>query len=495
MGGATTGSTVTVDIGRELGQLDRRVFGGFIEHLGRCIYGGIYEEGSPLSDERGFRRDVLELLRPLHIPVLRWPGGNFVSNYHWQDGIGPKDERPARTELAWGGVESNRFGTHEFMEYCAELGAEPYICLNMGSGDLEEALAWVEYCNSQRETAWAKLRRQNGQAAPFAVQWWGLGNELYGAWQVGVFTAEEYVAEATRWARALRRLDPSVRLVSCGEAGWTDWDRKVIDGLASVVDLHSIHLYTGSDDYWTNVLAPHSAERAITTASALLRRAAYTQRLAEVPRLAYDEWNVWYRQMAEGLEERYSVADALAVGTYLNIFVRNCAWVQMANLAQLVNAIAPVVTTPDRAAVQPIYYPYLLHSVGHLDIAVDAYVSGETVDAPTEHLSRWPHHVGDLGPFPIVDVASTVDRQRGRLAVTLVNRATSAITCDLELRRASFAGPAHLRIVTAGGAPSPIDGVASALVEVAEELAKEALVRLELPASSFVLLEATIAPD
>ena len=241
-------SVVTIDPCRELGSLDRRVFGGFVEHLGRCIYGGLYDEGSPLSDPRGFRRDVLELLKSMRISVLRWPGGNFVSNYHWQDGIGPKDERPVRAELAWGGTESNRFGTDEFVGYCAELGAEPYICLNMGTGTLEEALAWLEYCNSARPTGWADRRWRNGHEASFGIRWWGLGNEIYGPWQVGALSAEEYVAEATRWARALRMLDPSIRLVSCGELGWTDWDRKVIDGLGALGGCWTIRPAEGARD-------------------------------------------------------------------------------------------------------------------------------------------------------------------------------------------------------------------------------------------------------
>ncbi|HLI02420.1 MAG TPA: hypothetical protein VKV06_16650, partial [Acidimicrobiales bacterium] len=202
------GTRVAVDVGRSLGQLDRRVFGGFVEHLGRCIYGGLYDEDAPSRDERGFRQDTLELLRDLRLSVLRWPGGNFVSNYHWQDGIGPKDERPARSELAWGGIEPNRFGTDEYIDYCRVLGVEPYICLNMGTGTLEEALAWVEYCNGTRSTAWADRRRANGHPEPHAVTWWGLGNEIYGAWQVGAMSAEEYVAEATRWARAIKMVDP-----------------------------------------------------------------------------------------------------------------------------------------------------------------------------------------------------------------------------------------------------------------------------------------------
>jgi alpha-L-arabinofuranosidase len=254
---------IAIDPSRPVGRLDRNVFGGFVEHLGRCIYGGLYEEGSPLSDDRGFRKDVLGLLRDLRLGVLRWPGGNFVSNYHWADGIGPKDARPRRPELAWGGEESNRFGTDEYLAYCEELGTDPYICLNMGTGTLEEALAWVEYCNSAGRTSWASRRRANGRDEPWRVIYWGLGNEMYGDWQVGAYSAEEYVREATRWARAIRMLDPQAKLVSCGMNGWNDWDRVVIDGLASIVDYHSLHIYTGSDDYWTNVLQPHQAERAI----------------------------------------------------------------------------------------------------------------------------------------------------------------------------------------------------------------------------------------
>ncbi len=483
-------TNIAIDSRRRLGTLDRRVFGGFVEHLGRCIYGGLYEEGSPLSDARGFRRDVLELLKELRLSVLRWPGGNFVSNYHWQDGIGPKDARPTRPDLAWGGIESNRFGTDEFIAYCAELNAEPYICLNMGSGTLEEALAWVEYCNGERHTSFADRRRENGNDAPFKVAWWGLGNEIYGPWQVGARSAEEYIAEATRWARAIKRVDPNARLVSCGELGWTDWDAKVIDALASLVDLHSIHLYTGAEDYWTNLLAPHAAQRAIDTTVALLRRAAYQQRLERVPRIVYDEWNVWFRNRTGALEERYVFHDALAVGTYLNIFVRNCAWVAMANLAQMVNAIAPIVTTPEQAVVQPIYYPFLLHAQGHLAQGVDAFVDGEKVEAPREHLTRWPHRVDDLGPFDLIDAAATMDEASSRLALTLVNRSPQNERVTITLRNERFAGPVHLRCVTGQGRPSPVPGVEEAdLAEASEETAGSSVV-LTLPGSSFTLVEA-----
>jgi alpha-N-arabinofuranosidase len=484
---------IVVDPARPLGDLDRNVFGGFVEHLGRCIYGGLYDEGSPLSDARGFRTDVLDLLRELRMGVLRWPGGNFVSNYHWTDGIGPRDARPRRPELAWNGEESNRFGTDEFMAYCAELGTDPYICLNMGTGTLEEALAWVEYCNGARDTAWAAARRENGRDQPYRVRYWGLGNEMYGDWQVGALSAEEYVREATRWARAIRMLDPEAVLVSCGMNGWNDWDRIVIEGLAPLVDLHSVHIYTGSDEYWSNVLAPHQAERAIRCAGAHIDRVAYTKKIARPPRLAYDEWNVWYRTSDGTLEERYDFSDALAVGTYLNIFVRNCDRVAMANLAQLVNAIAPIVTSPDIAVTQPIYYPVLLHAQAALDVAVDVRVTGPTIDGPPEEPhGRWPHRVRDLGPFTLVDAAATASADRGRLALTLVNRSLEPETADIVLRDLSFEGPAEITTVTAESGPAARvrPDVEGARVTEGSEKPTGSLVSLTLPPQSFTVIQA-----
>ena len=434
-------SQVTVDTGRSLGKLDRNVFGGFVEHLGRCINGGVFEEGSPLSDGQGFRTDVMDLVRSLRVRVLRWPGGNFASNYLWTDGIGPADARPRRLDLAWGAVEPNRFGTDEFLRYCAELGATPYICLNMGTGTLAEALAWVEYCNSEAHGYWADRRRQNGHDAPYEVPYWGLGNEMYGDWQVGQMSADEYVREASRWARAIRRLDPDVKLVSCGLNGWDDWDRIVVEGLACLVDLHSLHIYSGSDDYWTNVLSPHQVERAIKYTGSCISRTVYNQHLGRTPRIAYDEWNVWYRTDDGTLEELYSFPDALAVATYLNIFVRNCEWVRMANLAQMVNVIAPIVTRETGALVQPIYYPVLLHAEAALDEAVDVYVSSPTVEGPPP-TGRWQHRIADLGPFSTIDASATADASRSKIAITIVNRGlSSSDPVEVRLRGAAFSGP------------------------------------------------------
>ena len=435
---------IKIDLDRRVGTVDRRIFGGFIEHLGRCIYGGIFEEGSPLSDERGYRRDVLSALTDLHMPVLRWPGGNFVSGYHWQDGIGPRDQRPRRMDLAWHTEESNRFGTLEFLEYCRRLGTEPHVCVNLGTGTQDEAQAWVEFCNGTGNTYWANLRRHYGYDEPFRVKYWGLGNEMYGGWQIGALTAEDYVKKAREFAKAMLWTDPAIELISCGHNGWSDWDRIVLEGLARLVRLHSIHIYTGNDDYYRNVLAPLQAERALKLSRALIDQVCFNQGISHEIGIAYDEWNVWFRARGNetALEERYTLADALAVATFLNIFVRQSATVKMANLAQMVNVIAPVFTSFEGLFLQTIYYPLRLLSTHTQEVALAAWVACDTYDFPDEvrHSVQRPQ-IADLGPFPLLDVAATCSPNGQSLTLSVVNRSLdSAAETDLQLQDAAFAG-------------------------------------------------------
>ncbi|HZR40616.1 MAG TPA: alpha-L-arabinofuranosidase C-terminal domain-containing protein [Ktedonobacteraceae bacterium] len=416
---------IKIDLERKIGSVDRRIYGGFIEHLGRCIYGGIFDEGSPLSDASGFRQDVLEAVRPLCLPLLRWPGGNFVSGYHWTDGIGPVEKRPRRMELAWHAEESNRFGTDEFMHYCRVLGTEPYICVNMGTGTMDEARAWVEYCNGTGNTYWANLRRQHGHEEPYRVKYWGLGNEMYGRWQIGMLSPEEYVKKAQEFAKVMKWTDPSIQLVSCGQTGWTDWDRIVLEGLAPYVDYHSIHLYTGSDDYYSNVLAPHQAERALHSSQTMIDLVRYNQNISHPIYIAYDEWNVWFRARSyeSSLEERYTLADALAVATYLNIFIRHSQTVKIANLAQLVNVIAPIFTNKEGLFLQTIYHPLRLYSEHMQEIALDVHVDCETYTFQAKkETSSWPHRVADMGPFKLLDVAATCDAAAKEVTLAVVNR-------------------------------------------------------------------------
>src|SRR5882672_2932632 len=420
---------IGIDLRRRLGTVDRRIFSQFIEHLGRCIYGGIYEEGSPLSDARGFRRDVLEAARPPAFPILRWPGGNFVSGYHWLDGVGPKDERPRRIELAWYAEESNRFGTNEFIEYCREIGTEPFICVNMGSGTMDEAQAWVEYCNGTGNTSWANLRRRHGYAEPYRVRYWGLGNEMYGGWQIGNMTAHDYVKKARAFAMVMKRTDPTIQLVGCGLNGWSEWDEIVLGGLAELVDYHSIHLYTGSPDHYSTVFQSHQAERAVRICAALIERVRYAQRIAHPIHIAFDEWNVWWRTRSHedrvgGVEERYNLSDALAIATYLNGFIRQCKVVRIANFAQLVNAIAPIFTNPHGLFLQTIYHPLRLYAEHTLSIGLDVHVAGDTFDlSPARERDGRVHNVGDLGPFTLLDAAATCDEDGRRVSVMVVNRA------------------------------------------------------------------------
>jgi alpha-L-arabinofuranosidase len=431
---------ITVDLDRQIGRVDRRIFGGFIEHLGRCIYGGIFDEGSPLADSRGFRTDVLDALRPLQMPLLRWPGGNFVSGYHWIDGVGPRDERPRKSELAWLAEESNRFGTDEFIEYCRILDTDPYICINMGTGTIDEAQAWVEYCNGTGNTHWANLRRKHGHEAPFNVKYWGLGNELYGGWQLGASTADDYVKKGREFAKVMKLTDPSIELISCGQNGWSDWDRAVIEGLAPIVNYHSIHIYTGSADYYRNVFQPHQAERAIRICAAMIEQARYNQRISYPIGIAYDEWNVWYRTRTPadrkaGIEEKYDLSDALAVATYLNIFIRQCKDVPIANLAQMANAIAPIFTNPDGLFLQTIYHPLRLYAEHSQAIALDPTVTCETYALESD-LDAGPrqHRIADLGPFKLLDASVTRDESGKAVTLGIVNRhRDEAVTTSIEV--------------------------------------------------------------
>ena len=445
---------IGIDLRRRLGTVDRRIFSQFIEHLGRCIYGGIYEEGSPLSDARGFRRDVLEAARPLAFPILRWPGGNFVSGYHWLDGVGPKDERPRRSELAWYAEESNRFGTNEFIEYCRELGTEPFICVNMGSGTMDEAQAWVEYCNGTGNTSWANLRRRHGHAEPHRVRYWGLGNEMYGGWQIGNLEARDYVKRARAFAMVMKRTDPTIQLVGCGQTGWGEWDEVVLAGLAEFIDFHSIHLYTGSTDHYTTVMQSHQAERAVRICAALIERVRHMQQIAHPVHIAFDEWNVWYRTRSHadrvgGVEERYTLTDALAVASYLNAFIRQCRVVRMANFAQLVNAIAPIFTNKQGLFLQTIYHPLRLYAEHTLAQALDVHADGEryTLDPAQETAAGGGrvHHVADLGPFLLIDAAASTDEAGREIAVALVNRDRDRdLTATVEVAGADVAGPVRV---------------------------------------------------
>ncbi|KAJ4376929.1 hypothetical protein N0V86_006367 [Didymella sp. IMI 355093] len=371
--------SISIHPTNKIAKINENIYGGFTEHMGRCIYGGIYDPGNPLSDENGFRKDVIEAFQELKVPVVRYPGGNFVATYDWRDGIGPKDQRPARPELAWIGTETNEFGTDEFMKWCEVVGTEPYLCLNFGTGTLTEALGWLEYCNSDRNSYYANLRRKNGREKPYNVKYWALGNECWGPWQVEQMTKEDYAKKAWQWAKALKLLDPTITLILCGETGYSSWDYYVLnqcvkwsvhglsgDTTKSFIDMHSIHIYTADKEHLPNATAPRAAERAIQMTSALIDLARIENKVPETvprPTICFDEWNVWDPVRApgeEGAEEKYTLSDALAVAVFLNAFIRQAKDMGMANIAQSVNVISPLMTTKNGLIKQTIWWPLLL---------------------------------------------------------------------------------------------------------------------------------------
>jgi alpha-N-arabinofuranosidase len=444
-GGAQSGSTrvtqpaqagqparIKIDTDRTIGEVHPHIFGNFAEHLGRMIYGGIYEEGSALSDADGFRKDVMEAIRPLGVSILRWPGGNFVSTYNWQDGIGPKDQRPVRAEPAWGLLETNRFGTDEFLRYAERIGAEPYVCINLGFGTFDDARYWIEYTNEARNTYWSDQRRKNGRAEPWKVKYWGLGNELDGPWQLGQKSAQDYALVAREAAKAMRRVDSDIKLIASGSsdyaADWIDWNRTVVNELRDHIDYIAIHTYIGNreNDFERFMGWSQTIDNYIDVTAGLIKQAQSGQREPRPIHIAYDEWNVWYRAgVKEQLEETYNFEDALAMGMFFNSFFRHADVVKMANLAQMVNVIAPIMTNKEGLFLQPTYFPLVEYGKQRGNTALDVWVS-----APTYQIDKRP-------PLTYLDVSATYNPKTRDLFVNVLNRSKDR---DLTTRIENQAG-------------------------------------------------------
>jgi alpha-N-arabinofuranosidase len=426
---------IKIDVDRTIGEVHPHLFGNFAEHLGRMIYGGIYEPGSPLSDADGYRKDVLEAVKALNVTILRWPGGNFASGYNWKDGIGPKDQRPVRPELAWNDIEPNQFGTDEFLKYTERIGADPYICINLGLGTIGEARDWVEYTNSGLATYWADQRRKNGRKDPWKVRYWGLGNELDGPWQLGHKNAEEYSKFALEAAKAMRAVDPDIKLIASGssnygaDADWIGWNRTVLDTLKNEVDYISLHSYIGNrDNDFERFLMTSSArvDQYIDVTAALIKEVQARQSQPRPIYIAYDEWNVWYRAGGkERLEEVYNFEDALAVGLFFNSFFRHADVVKMANLAQMVNVIAPIMTNKQGLFLQPTYFPLVEFTKQRGNTALDVWAS-----SPTYTLENKPA----LG---YLDVSATFDPKTKKVFLNVLNRSKDR---DISTKIESTAG-------------------------------------------------------
>jgi alpha-N-arabinofuranosidase len=411
----------------QVGAVDPRIFGGFLEHMGRAVYEGVYEPTSPHADEHGCRTDVTAALAELDFTVMRYPGGNFVSNYHWRDGVGPRDARPVRREMAWGTIEPNQFGTHEFIDLADRMNWSPMFAVNLGTGSPEEAADWVEYCNSSLQTEIVQDRQTNGRPEPMAVPLWCLGNEMDGPWQVGHLPAAEYGIKARQAAHMMKLVDRSIELVVSGTSmptndTYLEWDREALEVVGGLADYLSTHLYV---DNWAGdtaafLTAGAAVDRQISQVDAVCRYVAGRRGKLRRPYIAFDEWNVWYRTRnianmwgdgefpARVVEELFDFQDALVCAQFLISFIRHADVVKVANMAQIVNVIGPLLTDGDKLLRQTIFEALAMFVGRRNGTSLRVGYEGEYVPSPAS------------GDVPMVDGAAILGN--GELHVYAVNR-------------------------------------------------------------------------
>lgn len=423
-----------------VGKVDERIFGSFIEHLGRAVYEGIYQPESRFADENGFRTDVLKLINEIRVPIVRYPGGNFVSNFNWEDSVGPKMQRPSKIELAWGVVETNQFGLNEFMDWCKKAGTKPMMAVNLGTRGIDAARNIVEYCNIKGGTYYSDLRVSHGVKEPHDIKLWCLGNEMDGPWQIGHKTAEEYGRLASQAGQVMKLVDPAIECVVCGSSNldmptFGNWERTVLEESYDNVDYLSMHQYYGNHDNDTpNFLANSVAmDRFISQVVSVCDYVKAVKRKKKNINLSFDEWNVWYHsneqdkklekwvQHPHQLEDVYNFEDLLLVGSMLITLLRHADRVKIACLAQLVNVIAPIMTSDMGAWRQTIFYPYMHASVYGRGTVLNTLVDVDTYES---------RH----GDAPFVDSVVTMDEENDSLTVFAVNKSLTddcVLTCDL----------------------------------------------------------------
>ncbi len=421
-----------------IGNIDRRIYGSFLEHLGRAVYGGIYDPEHPTADDMGFRADVLELVRKLRVPVVRYPGGNFVSGYNWEDGTGPKENRPRRMEQAWSAIETNQVGIDEFQEWARRAGTEVMMAVNLGTRGVEDARNLVEYCNFPGGTKYSDLRRANGFEKPFGIKYWCLGNEMDGPWQIGHKTAREYGRLAAEAGKVMKWTDPSIQLVACGSSNtgmptFGSWEETVLEETYDVADFLSLHSYYGNPDNNTEEFLACSKDMDdfISTVASICDVVKSRLHSDKTMMLSFDEWNVWFHSGEQDkkiekwtvappqLEDVYNFEDALVVGCLLITLLRHADRVKMACLAQLVNVIAPIMTeTGGRSWAQTIFYPFL-----------DASLHGNGVSLRTA-VECGSYQAGKYGETSYLESIAVANEQAREIVVFAVNR---SLTEEMEL--------------------------------------------------------------
>ncbi len=435
---------ITVDADFSISQIDRRLFGSFVEHMGRCVYTGIFEPGHPTADSRGFRADVLELVRELGPTIIRYPGGNFMSGYNWEDGVDPVTERPKRLDLAWFSTETNAFGTNEFIDWCKLAQTEPMLGVNLGTRGPDEAREYLEYCNHPGGTRLSELRAAHGYKEPHAVKFWCLGNEMDGPWQICHKTAAEYGRIAQETAKVMQWIDSTIQVSACGSAGrhmptFGAWEYEVLEHTFDVTDFLSMHMYYENPhndvlEFLANIeLMDRFTKEAVAVCDAVAAKRRSQKRIM----LSFDEWNVWYKaRFGEHLkkpgwpiaprllEEVYDLQDALMVGGALITLLNNSDRVKVACLAQLVNVIGPIFTEPGGAAWrQTIFHPFKL---------VREHARGSVLQTKVQSAH---HETKTAGSTDHIVASAVHDTQQRKVVFFVLNRETSAeVEVSLHLR-------------------------------------------------------------
>ena len=423
-------AVITIDPEKKVSEIDDRLYSSFIEHMGRAIYTGLYEPGHPAADEDGLRTDVIKYINDAKVTNIRYPGGNFLSGYNWEDGIGPKEKRPTRPDLAWFAIEPNQFGTDEFMKFCEKSGIKPMMGVNLGTGTPQQAANLVEYCNFPGGTYYSELRKQNGHEEPYDVKLWCLGNEMDGPWQICGLTAYEYARKAHETAKMIKWVDPSVELVACGSSNkemptFGEWEKTVLRECYDDIDYLSLHTYIRNDDGdFKSFLAKNiEMDGFIKTVKDICKDIKKEKNSDKKIYLSFDEWNVWYHWqndkkespkwiVARPLEEdEYNLADALVVGCMMNTLINNADTVKIACLAQMVNALAALTTVPGgKAYAQTIYYPFMMASVNARGTAL-------------KFKAEVPSYSCSINKkVPYLDVSSVLSKDGKTLTLLLVNR-------------------------------------------------------------------------
>jgi len=463
---------ISVDLERTLGSIDDRVYGTFAEHIGRVIYGGLYDPESDVADADGLRTDVIEAVREMGSTIIRWPGGNFASGYHWRDGIGPKDQRPGRHDLAWDVFDPNTFGTEEFLAFCRKAGAAPYLNFNASTGDFDEAQGWIEYCNGRHPVPEVLARQAGPHPDPHDVKLWGIGNENYGWWQHAHASAESYAETLREWGKLAYWTDSSIEIVGVGASPMPDWNWTVLTQAGRSMDYLSLHFYWNSmpsDPYHSVLAGPIGSEAIMEGAWGMALEAQRKLGLVRPVRFAIDEWGVWNdsqqgirdsladlsKPMRYGLtpkigidnkfEEFFDVKDALGVATWFNVMWRHPEKIALATYAQVVNTLAPLFVGENGLVKQATFFPLAISAKESMGTALDVLVlTDEGVPAPLAGFAA----AGGGGSMaadsiPVLDAAGTTDGHR--IHLSLVNRSRDT---ELEVTVAGVAGTARRIVLT-----------------------------------------------